>query len=219
MGGGAERLPIVAHCLGPIRSHLGRAEAAEAKLRTLDLDVIHDIGVGWHSHVLQSEDGSRIAMWERRLRLLPRWLRGIKRQMINVLPRYRDFRTLMARQFGDPERIVVAISQMCVRDFQEYHGVAAERIRLVYHGVDVEPVHSLATRASPRAGPRPAGNRPGGNGGSVRGPRSSPQGAGDRRPRGAKARRAAARRSGCWSSAGGGAEAAPGLGRNAARAR
>ena len=124
MAGGAERLPIVAHCLGPIASHLGRAAAAEAKLRTLDLDLIHDIGVGWHCDILQSEDGSRIAMWERRLKLLPPWLRGIKRQMISVLPRYRAFRQLMDRQFGDPERIVVAISKMCARDFQQYHGVS-----------------------------------------------------------------------------------------------
>jgi UDP-glucose:(heptosyl)LPS alpha-1,3-glucosyltransferase len=27
---------------------------------------------------------------------------------------------------------------MCARDFQEYHGVAPERIRLAYHGVDVD---------------------------------------------------------------------------------
>ena len=33
---------------------------------------------------------------------------------------------------------MVAISQMCAGDFQQYHDVAAERIRLVYHGVDVE---------------------------------------------------------------------------------
>jgi UDP-glucose:(heptosyl)LPS alpha-1,3-glucosyltransferase len=58
--------------------------------------------------------------------------------MINVLPRYRAFRKLMARQFGDPERIVVAISQMCARDFQEYHGVSPQRIRQVYHGIDIE---------------------------------------------------------------------------------
>ena len=113
VAGGAQRLPIVAHCLGAIGSHLGRAAAAEAMLRTLDLDVIHDIGVGWHCDVLQSEDGSRIAMWEHRLKMLPPWLRGVKRQMINLLPRYRNFRTLMARQFDAPERIVVAISQMC----------------------------------------------------------------------------------------------------------
>jgi UDP-glucose:(heptosyl)LPS alpha-1,3-glucosyltransferase len=56
--------------------------------------------------------------------------------MLRVLPRYRDFRRLMARQFGDPQRIVVAVSQMCVRDYQRFHDVPAERIRLVYHGTD-----------------------------------------------------------------------------------
>ena len=107
-------------------------------LRRLDLDVIHDIGMGWHSHVLQSEDGSRIAQWEYRLKLLPRWLRPWKRRMIDALPRYRDFRTLMARQFGDPDRLVIAVSKMCAGHYQQYHGVSPERIRLVYHGVDVE---------------------------------------------------------------------------------
>ena len=43
--------------------------------------------------------------------------------MIDVLPRYRDFRPLMARQFGDPERIVVAVSKMCAGHYQQYHGV------------------------------------------------------------------------------------------------
>ena len=38
--------------------------------------------------------------------------------MLRVLPRYRDFRRLMARQFGDPQRIVIAVSQMCARDYQ-----------------------------------------------------------------------------------------------------
>jgi UDP-glucose:(heptosyl)LPS alpha-1,3-glucosyltransferase len=64
--------------------------------------------------------------------------------MLRVLPRYRDFRRLMARQFGDPQRIVIAVSQMCARDYQRYHDVPAERIRLVYHGTDNErfsPVH------------------------------------------------------------------------------
>ena len=138
IGGAAERLPIVPHCLGAIPSHLGRAVAAEAMLRRLDLDVIHDIGMGWHSHVLQSEDGSRIAQWEHRLKLLPRWLRPWKRRMIDFLPRYRDFRTLMARQFGDPDRIVIAVSKMCAGHYEQYHGVGPERIRLVYHGVDAE---------------------------------------------------------------------------------
>jgi UDP-glucose:(heptosyl)LPS alpha-1,3-glucosyltransferase len=44
----------------------------------------------------------------------------------------------MDRQFGDPQRIVIAVSQMCARDYQNYHDVPAERIRLVYHGTDNE---------------------------------------------------------------------------------
>ncbi len=136
VNGPAARLDIVPHPLGPIRSVLQRAAAAEAALARLQVDMVHDIGLGWHSHVLQSEDGSRLAQWEQKLLLLPSWQRPWKRAMLRVLPRYRDFRRLMARQFGDPQRIVIAVSQMCARDYQRYHDVPAERIRLVYHGTD-----------------------------------------------------------------------------------
>jgi UDP-glucose:(heptosyl)LPS alpha-1,3-glucosyltransferase len=144
VNGPAARLDIVPHPLGPIRSVLQRAAAAEAALARLQVDMVHDIGLGWHSHVLQSEDGSRLAQWEQKLLLLPSWQRPWKRAMLRVLPRYRDFRRLMTRQFGDPQRIVIAVSQMCARDYQRYHGVPAERIRLVYHGTDNErfsPAH------------------------------------------------------------------------------
>ena len=144
VNGPAARLDIVPHLLGPIRSVLQRAAAAAAMLERLNVDMVHDIGLGWHSHVLQSEDGSRLAQWEQKLLLLPAWQRPWKRAMLRVLPRYRDFRRLMARQFGDPQRIVIAVSQMCARDYQHYHDVPAERIRLVYHGTDNErfsPAH------------------------------------------------------------------------------
>ncbi len=144
VNGPAARLDIVPHLLGPIRSVLQRAAAAEAALARLKVDLVHDIGLGWHSHLLQSEDGSRLAQWEQKLLLLPSWQRPWKRAMLRVLPRYRDFRRLMSRQFGDPQRIVIAVSQMCARDYQRYHDVPAERIRLVYHGTDNErfsPAH------------------------------------------------------------------------------
>ena len=151
--GPAARLPIVPHPLGPIRSVLQRAAAAEAALRRLNVDMIHDVGSGWHSHVLQSEDGSRLAQWEQKLLLLPSWQRPWKRAMLRVLPRYRDFRRLMARQFGDPRRIVIAVSQMCARDYLRYHNVPEERIRLVYHGTDNQrfsPVHRQRWREEVR---------------------------------------------------------------------
>ena len=73
--------------------------------------------------------------------------------MLHLLPRYRDFRRLMARQFGDPGRIVIAVSKMCARDYQRYHGVPPERIRLVYHGTDNErfsPSHRQTWRQAIR---------------------------------------------------------------------
>jgi len=149
VNGPAARLEIVPHLIGPVRPVLRRAAAAEKALQGLKVDMVHDIGLGWHSHVLQSEDGSRLAQWEQKLLLLPSWQRPWKRAMLRALPRYRDFRRLMARQFGDPQRIVIAVSQMCAHDYQHYHNVPAERIRLVYHGADNErfsPEHRIRWR-------------------------------------------------------------------------
>jgi UDP-glucose:(heptosyl)LPS alpha-1,3-glucosyltransferase len=131
-------LPIVRHCLGPIRSKSRQAEAAEQAVRGLPVEVVHDMGGGWSGDVLQSPDGSRIAQWEQMLKTLPPWARPCKRAMQQLLPRYRDFQRLMVRQFGDPSRIVLAISRMCAQDYERYHHVPPERIRVVYHGVDYE---------------------------------------------------------------------------------
>ncbi|MEO8494688.1 MAG: glycosyltransferase family 4 protein, partial [Planctomycetota bacterium] len=134
---------VTVHAFGRHRSRLARAAAAEQALRALQLDVVHDIGVGWYSDVLQSEDGSRYAQWEQKLLTLPAALRPWKRALIRVLPRYQEFRTLMDRQFRDPHRVVVAVSQMCADHYQQYHEVPAARIRVVYHGTDT-------TRFSPK---------------------------------------------------------------------
>lgn len=134
----AEQLPIVAHRIRKARSRVHLAELVEAKLRTLPLDVIHDMGIGWYCDIIHSHDGSRFAQWEQKLKLLPPWLRPLKRRMIRVLPRYHRFRKLVARQFADRGQIVLALSKMVARDYQRYHAVRPQRIRLVYNGVDTE---------------------------------------------------------------------------------
>ena len=136
-GAAALGLGVHVHPLGRMASRLRRAEAAEAMLGSLHLDIVHDMGMGWSGHLLQSEDGSRLAQWERKLWLLPPYMRPIKRCLIRWLPRYREFRQLMARQFGDPWRIIIAVSRMCAADYQRYHQVSPHRIRLVYHGTDI----------------------------------------------------------------------------------
>jgi UDP-glucose:(heptosyl)LPS alpha-1,3-glucosyltransferase len=140
----SEQLPIIRHPLGRIRSAVRLAEAAEQKLRSLALDVIHDMGAGWHGDIFEPHYGSRYGQWERKLKLLPRWLRPWKRAAIRLLPRYRQLHFLMERQFDDPRQIIIALSKMVARDYEHYHAVPRERIRLVYNGVDPErfsPAH------------------------------------------------------------------------------
>ena len=138
IGQAASELPVIPHVLGKQASRLSRAAAAEQTLKQLPLDVIHDIGLGWHSDILQSEDGSRLSQWEHMLRSLPACFRPLKKGLINVLPRYREFRQLVSRQFSDPERIMVAVSKMCAQDYEQYHGVSPDRIHVIYHGTDLK---------------------------------------------------------------------------------
>ena len=84
VNGPAAQLEIVPHLIGPIRPVLRRAAAAEEALKRLKVDMVHDIGLGWHSHVLQSEDGSRLAQWEQKLLLLPLRQRPLKRAMLRA---------------------------------------------------------------------------------------------------------------------------------------
>ena len=133
-----DAMPIVRHPLPKTRSRLDFAAAAERKLRGLPLDVIHDMGSGWYCDVFESHDGSRWAQWEQKLQTLPGYLRPAKRRLARVLPRYQEFRKLMARQFADPGRIILALSRMVAVDYLRYHGVHPEQIRLIYNGVDTE---------------------------------------------------------------------------------
>ena len=137
-GEAVHAMPIVAHRLEGAHSRLGFAEAAQRKLQSLELDVIHDTGAGWYCDVFQPHGGSRRASIEQNLMLLPRWMRPLKRAVGKWLPRYRRFDALCRRQYVDDGRIVLALSRRVAADFQRYHGVPTRQIRLVYNGVDTE---------------------------------------------------------------------------------
>lgn len=150
----AGQLPIVPHALGRIRGRICLAQAVESELGKLSLDVVHDMGVGWRCDLFHSHDGSRFAQWEQKLRRLPAWARPGKRALTHLLPRYREFRRLMARQFANTDSLVLALSQMVARDYEHYHHVPRQRIRLVYNGVDTQrfsPDHRAENRQHTRA--------------------------------------------------------------------
>ncbi len=127
---------LTAHALPGIRSRVGFAKAAEAKLRSLSLDVIHDLGWGWHCDVFQPRGGSWLANAEQKLLSLPSWARPLKRLLNRMLPRHREFRELFARQYADRGQVMVALSRMVAADFGRFHGVSPERVRIIYNGVD-----------------------------------------------------------------------------------
>lgn len=130
---------IVEHLVPSNSCRLARARSAEAILRTLDLDIIHDMGFGWYGDILQPHGGSRAAAEERNLLLAPKWLQPIKRIVDRFLPRYREFAELTQLQFGSPNGpVVLALSQMVYRDMQRLHGLPSSRLRLIYNGVDVK---------------------------------------------------------------------------------
>ena len=134
----AAELPIIPHLIDPIHTPLGRAEAAEAKLRTLKLDLIHDMGLGWHCDIFQPHGGCWTAITQQKLLLIPRWLRPMKRRIDPLLPRYRQLQILAQRQSAVENRLLLALSHKVSREYQHYHQVSPQRIRVVYNGVDVK---------------------------------------------------------------------------------
>lgn len=149
----AAEQPFAVHLVPWGRNRLEFAGNLARRFDRLPLDVVHDTGCGWQCDVLQPHSGSRQAGAAQNIALAPAWLRPFKRAAARFLPRQREFARLEARQYADPRRTFVAISQMVARDLARWHGVPAERIRLVYNGVDpqrFEPEHDRTRRTALR---------------------------------------------------------------------
>jgi len=127
---------VVTHVIKKQFSRIAHANEAAQLLQNLDLDVIHDMGFGWYCDILQPHGGSRRASFEQNLQLLPKVMRPIKRTMSKILPRYREFDQLLARQYRPNGPLVLALSNLVQQDLKQYHNVPDEQIRLIYNGVD-----------------------------------------------------------------------------------
>lgn len=126
------------HVLPGLYSRIGYAKALESRLADLDLDVVHDTGAGWCCDVFQPHFGSRAALLDRCVDILPWHLRPVKRLAFRVLPRYREFAALAARQYVNDGRLFVALSHKVADAFVAYHGIDRDSIRVVPNGVDCE---------------------------------------------------------------------------------
>lgn len=128
----------VMHELDCGRSPLVFAAEAAARLDALHCDITHDMGSGWNCDVFQPHCGSRTAAVLRNLHRMPRAMRTVAATVQPLLPRYRRFAALCARQYAGGDRTFVAVSRMVARDFEQFHGVDPGQIRVIHNGVDAE---------------------------------------------------------------------------------
>jgi UDP-glucose:(heptosyl)LPS alpha-1,3-glucosyltransferase len=133
------------------KSRIARAAALERAVETLPVDVVHDMGVGWCADIFHPHGGSTIATWEHNLLRIPRW-RQIRFWRER---RYREMRKIERRQHAREEGLIVAVSGMVRRHFEEMHGLAPDRLRVIPNGVDVarfSPERRREIREARRAG-------------------------------------------------------------------
>lgn len=131
-------LPIVSHRIRGTRSPLRRAAAAEAELRSIDADVIHDMGLGWYADVFTSPEGSPTRMRESQLAGMSWWARPLHRAGMRMSVRSRQQAELACQQLDQADSIHVAFSEMVATDYRTLHGLSEERIRTVHPGVDIK---------------------------------------------------------------------------------
>jgi UDP-glucose:(heptosyl)LPS alpha-1,3-glucosyltransferase len=140
-GFGIDPIPpeVSVYPLEPTKSRYEHANSATHLLKSLDLDVVHDMGVGWSFDFLQPHGGTHAAWMTRRLDMYPWWFRALKGPVDRLMPRRRDFDRHWDRQRAAIERsdaTIIALSQFVAEGFEEVHGVHAGRIKIVYNGVD-----------------------------------------------------------------------------------
>lgn len=141
---------IIPHRLERPGSRLKRAEALEQYLRTLKADVIHDMGAGFYADIFHPHGGSILATRAQNRLRIPRW----RRLKFWTTRREREIREIEQRQHAHPGAVIVAVSEMVKTHLQTLHHLPAEKVRVIYNGVDLEkfsPKHREEFRQSTRS--------------------------------------------------------------------
>jgi UDP-glucose:(heptosyl)LPS alpha-1,3-glucosyltransferase len=122
-----------------IRSPWRFAAAAERLLRSLDLDIVHDMGYGWYFDIFHSHVGSPLVYRQRLSEIKSGPQRVGQRLASTLLPGYYRKRALYRRQFSAGSDVTyLALSNMVARDFQSVHQIPAARIKIIHNGVDTD---------------------------------------------------------------------------------
>lgn len=127
---------LVLHRLEGSASRLARADRVHARLETLDLDVVHDCGVGWRCDVLHLHAGARREALARSCAVLPRWRRPLARLRRRASRNVRDMLQIEAAQMAHDASLVVLPSRQARAELERRYPAARARLRVVANGVD-----------------------------------------------------------------------------------
>src|SRR4051794_6493603 len=138
-GDSSMRPNVTCHSIPRATSRSEFAASAAKVLRTLNVDVVHDTGLGTQFDIFQPHGGSYAAWVERRLDFYPWWFRSLKRPIDTLLPRQREFNRHARDQYAagrQSDATFVALSHFVADAFERDHHVRPERIDVIYNGVD-----------------------------------------------------------------------------------
>ena len=147
---GSEVHLIQAPGLTRAAQRVGFAQAARARLAEVGADVSMATGCALGADVYQPHGGT-VRGSERQNAALRRSdaARVVKLMLDRWSPKRRAARRLESEQFADARTQFVAVSEMVRRDMMAFYRVPAERIALVYNGIDTarfDPERLGATR-------------------------------------------------------------------------
>jgi UDP-glucose:(heptosyl)LPS alpha-1,3-glucosyltransferase len=136
-GEGNHALPVRCHVLPHARSMIERARRVATCVRTLDLDVVHDAGIGWSGQVFHPHTGSRFLCQAAVLAGHSR----LRRLATAISPRGWLYRARMKRleqQQAENARCIVALSHGLRTLLAQRHRVSLDRIAVIPNGVDTQ---------------------------------------------------------------------------------
>ena len=141
------------HAIDRARTRFDAASAAEQIIKKLNLDVVHDMGLGYCCDIFQPHFGSQFALNAARVQSFPQWLRHVRPWIESHMPRSYALDRLCRMQYTGDEKCFIAVSDKVAKDLVALHGVAKNRVATIYNGVDLNEF-SIANRLEIREAAR-----------------------------------------------------------------
>ncbi len=137
--------------LYPIRDRFDFAAAVAQRFDRNQVDLVHDMGVGYACDLFHPHSGSQMAMDHAREANLGVAGKIAFRLRQRLGSRQRKLQALAERQYQQPGTRFLAVSKKVANDLIELHHVSPDRVDTVYNGVDTQRLNPIRCQPLRRA--------------------------------------------------------------------